>query len=106
MVAHRQQDLTAFERENGLTAVEYTFPVLYALTGREETVARLLVYRLRNKEIAQYLGISERTVETHVTHVLAKLNVSRLRVERAAQPRVARQIDDVPSVNGSVRNAL
>ena len=43
------------------------------LTERETEVLRLLSLGLANKQIARELGISEDTVKTHVSHVLAKL---------------------------------
>jgi two-component system, NarL family, response regulator LiaR len=45
------------------------------LTERETEVLRLLAGGLANKEIAHTLGIGEKTVKTHVSHVLAKLGV-------------------------------
>jgi two-component system, NarL family, response regulator LiaR len=47
-----------------------------ALTDRETEVLRLLAMGQANKEIAQTLSIGEKTVKTHVSNVLAKLNVS------------------------------
>ena len=46
------------------------------LTRREQEVLELIGRGLANKRIALELGISEKTVKTHVSHVLAKLGVS------------------------------
>jgi len=46
-----------------------------ALTGRETDVLRLVAVGKANKEIAQTLGIGEKTVKTHVSSILAKLGV-------------------------------
>lgn len=46
------------------------------LTGREADVLRLLVIGYANKEIASRLSISETTVKTHVSNILAKLNMN------------------------------
>ena len=45
------------------------------LTSREEEVLRLIARGLSNAEIASSLYLSEPTVKTHVTRMLAKLNV-------------------------------
>lgn len=45
------------------------------LTERETDVLRLLAKGHSNKEIAQALFIGEKTVKTHVSNILAKLNV-------------------------------
>jgi len=46
------------------------------LTAREGDVLRLVVEGLANKQIAQRLGIGEKTVKTHVSRVLGKLGVA------------------------------
>ena len=45
------------------------------LTEREIDVLRLLAKGLSNKEIASSLSITEKTVKTHVSNILSKLNV-------------------------------
>jgi DNA-binding NarL/FixJ family response regulator len=46
------------------------------LTPRETEIAALLAEGLSNKEIAAQLVISQRTVETHVDHILGKLGMT------------------------------
>ncbi len=46
------------------------------LTRREQEILELIAFGLSNKEIAQRLGLGRRTVETHINHVLGKLDVS------------------------------
>ena len=58
------------------------------LTAREEEVLDCLAEGLSNVRIARKLGISETTVKTHVSRVLAKLGVeSRLQAALAARVR-------------------
>jgi NarL family two-component system response regulator LiaR len=47
-----------------------------SLTPRERQVLELIARGLSNKRIALELGLSEKTVKTHVGHVLAKLGVT------------------------------
>ena len=46
------------------------------LTAREHEVLALIARGFSNKRIARELGIAEKTVKTHVGHVLAKLGVT------------------------------
>jgi DNA-binding NarL/FixJ family response regulator len=58
------------------------------LTSRELQILRLLAAGQRNSEIATELGVTVKTVEYHITHVLAKLGVrSRAEAVRQAQQR-------------------
>jgi DNA-binding NarL/FixJ family response regulator len=44
------------------------------LTEAEERIAAAVASGLSNKEIASHLGLSVRTVENHISHILAKKN--------------------------------
>ncbi|HEX6059037.1 MAG TPA: AAA family ATPase [Gemmatimonadaceae bacterium] len=50
-------------------------PAAGALTGRELDIARLVARRKSNKEIGVELGISSRTVSTHLSNIFGKLGV-------------------------------
>jgi len=50
-------------------------PEIAALTLREREVLRLIVAGASNREIAQSLYISERTVKNHMTSILSRLNL-------------------------------
>jgi DNA-binding NarL/FixJ family response regulator len=61
-------------------------PELATLTPREQEVLRLLADGLTDREIAETLTVSPRTVETHVSNVLHKLG-ARNRAEAARRYR-------------------
>lgn len=69
-----------------------------SLTPTERDVVRLLAEGLANNEIASRLFISRRTVQTHLTHVYAKLGISS-RVQLAREG--ASHGPTTPSRNGS-----
>jgi DNA-binding CsgD family transcriptional regulator len=57
-----------------------------SLTERERQVARLVVDRKANREIAEALFLSPKTVETHMRNIFRKLDVSsRVEVARAVE---------------------
>jgi DNA-binding SARP family transcriptional activator len=45
------------------------------LSRREEEIVHLMADRLSNRDLAETLGVSPRTAETHVTHILHKLGL-------------------------------
>jgi len=61
------------------------------LTSREVEVLRLIAAGASNRDIAEQLVISERTVKSHITHILGKLGVSS-RTQAAARARELRLI--------------
>jgi DNA-binding NarL/FixJ family response regulator len=58
-------------------------PCTVALTDRQVEVLRLLIAGRSDREIATALFLSRRTVQDHVSHLLAKLGVAN-RTEAAA----------------------
>jgi non-specific serine/threonine protein kinase len=46
------------------------------LTGRERQIASLVAEGMSNRDIAQQLGISKRTVDAHLEHIFSKLGIS------------------------------
>ena len=65
--------LDAFASPDPATVVD---PELEQLTARERDVLRLIARGYLYKEVAQSLSISAKTVETHVSAVLRKLQLS------------------------------
>jgi DNA-binding NarL/FixJ family response regulator len=68
-------------------------PGLALLTERERAVADLVAQGLQNKEVAQFLGISTRTVEGHLSRIFEKVGTRsrtalvRIAMSDSAQPR-------------------
>lgn len=60
-----------------LSEVSQAHPInsIDTLTERETEVLRLIAIGMANKEIAQKLQLSEKTIKTHVSIVLAKLGI-------------------------------
>jgi DNA-binding NarL/FixJ family response regulator len=65
---------------------------LAELSAAEQRVSQLIVVGKRNREIAAELGVSVKSVEWHVSHILRKMSItSRTELAGAlAQPRQAR----------------
>lgn len=51
-------------------------PAVDTLTAREREVLTLIASGASNRLIAQQLGVSERTARTHMSNILAKLQLS------------------------------
>ncbi|MGZ6725543.1 MAG: helix-turn-helix domain-containing protein [Solirubrobacteraceae bacterium] len=62
-----------------------------ALTAAEHRVAELAANGHGNRAIAERLYVTQRTVETHLTHAFQKLNISsRAELAAALEPQAAR----------------
>jgi DNA-binding CsgD family transcriptional regulator len=80
--APKNSDTTAIERWSDQSGTGL------GLTRREREVLGLLCQRLTNAEIGAHLFISPRTVETHVTRVLGKLDAPNRRAAAAPAARL------------------
>lgn len=58
-----------------LTSEDHPSAGIEQLTSREQDVLRQITLGQSNKEIAAELHITEKTVKTHITHILGKLDV-------------------------------
>jgi DNA-binding CsgD family transcriptional regulator len=68
-------------------------PTVTLLTVREREVVELAARRLTNRQIADVLGLSVRTVHSHLNHAYAKLGIAD-RSELAALVHLASDADD------------
>ena len=68
--------LDAFADSGGVAAAAGIDPELDQLSPREREVLRLIARGYTYKEVAKDLGISAKTVESHVSSVLRKLQLS------------------------------
>jgi DNA-binding NarL/FixJ family response regulator len=66
---------------------------IQALTGRELQVARLVVDRMTNPQIAAELFLSQKTVETHLRNIFQKMGVT----TRTALARAVERTSPAPS---------
>jgi DNA-binding CsgD family transcriptional regulator len=77
MGASRELDaIRAQLREYGARPPHRATPSQEKLTGREMEIARLVAAHRTNTQIGAELGISARTVSTHLSHIFAKLGVA------------------------------
>ena len=74
----RAQDDLERLRDELETKIEQTVSTdaAYGLSFRELTVLHLAAEGRSDKDIASVLGISHRTVQTHITHILQKMNAA------------------------------
>lgn len=64
------------------------------LSPREEEIVQLISRGCTNKEIARALGLSDKTVKAHLSHIFAKLGVT-----RRAQLTLPRNVSGAPAPN-------
>ena len=73
----RQAIKQVLQGQNYLSNTLQTSPVkqgrMQELTRREQEIAKMIIEGRRNREIAQNLAISARTVDTHRTNIMKKL---------------------------------
>jgi two-component system NarL family response regulator len=68
------EDFRRFEKTEGSS--EEPDAELLVLSDREQEILQLVAQGLRNKEIADKLGIAEKTVKNHVSNILKALHVN------------------------------
>jgi DNA-binding NarL/FixJ family response regulator len=77
-VKHMAPPEPAAPRVRHLRAISGTAErdALSALSERELEVVRLVAEGLSNKEISSRLSLSDKTVKNHISHILAKMNLT------------------------------
>ncbi|MGW8251245.1 MAG: response regulator [Anaerolineales bacterium] len=74
-IARKLMSALAAEKNASQAAPEGHVPELADLTEREQEVLSLIAKGMNNRQIADHLVISEKTVKTHVSSILSKLGV-------------------------------
>jgi len=100
--ARARVDLESVSSGEGPGARERATPgASTGLTARERQVLELLAVGLTNRRIAETLFITEKTASVHVTHILAKLQVT----NRSEAGAIARGHGEAPA-DGEVTQAI
>ncbi len=71
-----QQAMAMFPHSRPLSSKQVAKQAYGGLTAREREVAALIAQGKFNREIADVLVLSERTIETHVSNIMLKLNLT------------------------------
>jgi DNA-binding NarL/FixJ family response regulator len=101
--------LAARTRQGGPAAAARKTPRLAGLTRREREIALLVAEGGANKEIAERVGVTERTVKAHLTTIFRKLGVSdrlRLALLLSGAPRLTSNGTDEPGPKSNLRAAV
>lgn len=101
--------LAARTRQGGPAAAARKNPRLAGLTRREREIALLVADGGANKEIAERVGVTERTVKAHLTTIFRKLGVSdrlRLALLLSGVPRLTSNGTDEPGPKSNLRAAV